>query len=428
MATGIRADIRGDARHRGPDRPPLDLLDLAIRFSSRWIPLLAIGWFAAACGGPGEATAADCTRVAAPGGSDRASGTEAAPFRTAQRLAASLGPGQMGCLRAGTYDQRGAGGYVLKVVHGGRVGQPVTIRSFPGERARLEGVVYVPRDSPNVVLSNLDIDGRASWATASTPSVHIMAAGVVFEDNTLTNRRLKSCMLLGSNRGWGKAVDVVIRRNAFRDCGDPAHDMLDHAIYAENVRGGEISRNVFTGTSAWAVHLYPNSQGVRVSENVMTGNGGGVIFAGEGELASSGNVVERNIITGTTRDHGVASYWGDRVGAGNVASANCLSGTRKDAVARPLGFASRGNVEADAPLVVTAGTAAVRLGEGSSCAGVVGSWAAGPDVAPGTKTVPVLKRAATTPPVSRRCRRVTASGRRVLPVRYRRCLRARRDS
>src|SRR5690349_24887022 len=71
-----------------------------------------------------------CNKVAAPNGSDNAAGNEDAPFRTAQVLADSLTPGQTGCLRGGTYSED------LTIRQGGNAGAPVTIRSFPGERAR----------------------------------------------------------------------------------------------------------------------------------------------------------------------------------------------------------------------------------------------------------------------------------------------------
>ena len=44
-----------------------------------------------------------CTRFAAPHGSDRGEGSSSLPFRTVQRLASTLAPGETGCLRAGTY-------------------------------------------------------------------------------------------------------------------------------------------------------------------------------------------------------------------------------------------------------------------------------------------------------------------------------------
>src|SRR4051812_34552507 len=52
-----------------------------------------------------SASAAGCDKVASPTGSDRAAGTEAAPYGSFEKLANSLAPGQVGCLRGGRYSE-----------------------------------------------------------------------------------------------------------------------------------------------------------------------------------------------------------------------------------------------------------------------------------------------------------------------------------
>ena len=138
--------------------------------------------------------------MAARTGSDSNWGTESSPFKTAQRLANSLAPGQTGCLRQGTYHEI-SNGYVLRVNHGGSAGAPITIRSYPGERARLLGIVFVPNGSNQVTLARLDIEG-----TGDQNTVQINAADVVVEWSDITNAsRGSSCVLLGDNSGWGQA-------------------------------------------------------------------------------------------------------------------------------------------------------------------------------------------------------------------------------
>ena len=340
---------------------------MVIRLTSRSIPLIALGIFAASCGsGAGSASAASCDRVASRSGSDSDPGTRSRPFKTVQRLADSLRAGQVGCVREGTYEERQPGDYVLKFNHGGRKRKPLTIRSYPGERALLKGTVYVPRQSPHVTLSALDIDGRARWIEGEPVTVHVMAANVTIEQSDITNRGLKSCMLLGSNRGWGKATRTRIRHNVFHDCGNPGNGMLDHAIYAENADRVDIRSNVFWGNAAWAVHLYPNSRRVRVRGNVMDSNGGGVIFAGEGRLASSKNVVENNIISNPRRDLTVGTYWGGRIGHGNVARRNCVWDSGKASVSKGPGFKATRNVIGE-PVFVDRGAGDYRLRAGSAC-------------------------------------------------------------
>src|SRR6266568_4222192 len=78
-------------------------------------------------------TSPACTLYASPSGSDSARGTIEAPFATIQHLANSLAAGQTGCARGGTYTQD------VTVGHGGSAGGPLTITSYPGERATLVG-------------------------------------------------------------------------------------------------------------------------------------------------------------------------------------------------------------------------------------------------------------------------------------------------
>src|ERR687898_401251 len=88
------------------------------------------------------AAGARCSRYAAPSGSDRGPGTRKRPFASPQRLVESLRPGQTGCLRGGVYDETDDG-YILRFERAGRPSAPITVRSHPGERARLVGIVTV---------------------------------------------------------------------------------------------------------------------------------------------------------------------------------------------------------------------------------------------------------------------------------------------
>jgi chitodextrinase len=272
----------------------------------------------AACPTPSVA----CDKYAAPTGSDSASGTLAAPYRTAQKLGSSLGAGMTGCLRAGTYSV--SSGYVLDLSTGG-----YRIRSYPGERAKLVGIVHVRSSASGVILSHLAFEG-----TGGQNTIKIYAADVVVENSDITNAwRGLSCMILGSNSGYGQALRVIVRRNRFHECGDPANGNQDHAIYAQNVLAGEISGNVFWNTSGYTIQLYPNAQRTRFVHNVVDGDApsvrGGVLFGGDTSYASKDNVVEYNVIT-YAATYNITSTWSGAVGSGNVARNNCLwAGERK---------------------------------------------------------------------------------------------------
>jgi Right handed beta helix region len=305
-----------------------------------------------------------CSRYASPQGSDSAGGTKRRPYRTAQRLADSLRPGQVGCLRGGTYrddDEE----FVLSPRRGGRRGAPITIRSHPGERARLVGIVYVPRGSDHVTLSHLTLEGNGDSST-----VKVNAADVVIAWNEITNAwRGVNCIILGNNEGWGAAVRPVIRGNRIHECGSQDNANLEHGLYAANVQGGRIVGNRLWNVAGYAMQIYPNAQGVYVAHNVVDGGEpsvrGGIVVGGDDEYASSGNVIEHNVIA-YARTWNVTSNWEGPVGYGNVVRSNCLWGGSRGNLRSEGGVAASRNKVAD-PRFVDRARRDYRLKAGSPC-------------------------------------------------------------
>jgi hypothetical protein len=335
------------------------------------------------------AHATTCDRVASPTGSDTAAGTLSGPFKTAQRLSDSLTAGQTGCLRAGTYTQS-----QLTFRQAGAAGAPITFTSYPGERATLKGgFVYVPSGSNYVTISNVDIDGTAS--TQNT--VQIMAADVILEDSDVTNGNTRVCVILGSNGGYGQSVRTTIQRNKIHNCGDPAAGNQHHAIYFENSVDGRVVDNLFWGTSAWAIHLYPNAQRTLVAHNVIDDNGRGVIFAGDSSHASSNNTIEQNLITNSTVEYNIQAWWGGPVGTNNIAQKNCVYNGKLGNIATQAGFSANANTVAN-PGYADAAAHDYRLASASPCLATVGYDTAA-KLAGGTGAVPPPTPADTTPPV-----------------------------
>ena len=309
------------------------------------------------------AASPSCARVAAPGGSDSGDGTVGRPFRTARRLVQSLRAGETGCLRKGRY----AG--AVKFARSGRRSAPIRLRSYPGERARLVGLVWIAKTADHVHITHMEIVGDG---TENTVQVYGDDAKIAALD--ITNRRRgRSCLILGSNAGYGQAERPVVSRNFFHDCGSPANSYEDHAIYVENAADGLIIDNVIVNPAAFAIQFYPNAQRMRFAHNVVDvqrGIRGGVIFAGDRRHRSNDNVVERNVITHAAT-FGISGYWESGSGSGNVARHNCLWGAGEAEVGTTVGFTATDNVVAD-PLFVNRAKRDYRLSRSSPCLPVVG--------------------------------------------------------
>jgi hypothetical protein len=286
---------------------------------------------------------------------------------TAQALLNSLAPAQVGCLRGGTYTATGS--YVLDFSS-----RAVTISSYPGERAVLVGVMVFRNGASGSKLSRVAVEGTGGPTGRSNTIQILGAADVVIEDSDITNRwRGRSCLIIGDGSAPA-AVRPVIRRNRFHECGSLANGNQDHAIYAANVVDGKITDNLFWNSAAYALQLYPNAQRTVFAHNVVDGGSpsvtGGVIFGGDVGDASSGNVVEHNVLADSTR-YNIESWWGGAVGTGNVARSNCLFGGGFGEIGAANGFAPQGNLVAS-PGFLNRSSHDYRLRADSPCLAVVG--------------------------------------------------------
>jgi parallel beta-helix repeat protein len=295
----------------------------------------------------------------------------ASPYRTATKLANSLSPGDVGCLRAGTYLED------VRMGRGGTAAAPVTLTSFPGERAKVVGRFYVPKGSDYVTVSNLDLNGTPKLGTNpdNDPSPTINAENVTFTGNDVTNDHNAICFLLGNS--WGAVKNTVIQGNRIHDCGRLPAENHAHGIYIELSTDAKILDNVIYDNADRGVQLYHDAQGTLIQGNVIDGNGEGVIFSGDYGYASSNNVVEDNIISNSKIRANVESWWpsGNPVGQGNVVRNNCIGGGAYDngdgGIAEQIGFkVENNNVITKNPQFVDRAGKDFRLQAGSPCAGI----------------------------------------------------------
>jgi len=131
-----------------------------------------------------------------------------------------------------------------------------------------------------------------------------------------------------------------------------------HGIYVEESHGSRIVGNLIYNNADRGIQFYPQATRTLVRDNVISGNGQGLVFGAIGSQTSSHNLVERNIITDARVTYNVSSYYRpgvDRVGRGNIVRHNCIGGGPKDipyspggVEHHPIGFSARRNIMATA--------------------------------------------------------------------------------
>jgi len=327
--------------------------------------LLALGLGVLAIGaGPQAAIAAPpaCDRAAAPNGSDSASGTLQAPYRSVQRLVASLSAGQVGCLRSGTYSGN------VKVSRGGAAGAPLRLTSYGSERARVVGRFWIASGSDHVVVDHLVLDGRSS----PLPSPSIYANDVAFRDNEVTNAHKAICFSVGQiDLGW-HVKGTRIERNNIHDCGKLPAANHDHGIYVENSTDTLIAGNLIYNNADRGINLYPNAKRTTITGNVIANNGQGILFSGDFGLATTDTLVQGNVIAHSKLRYNVEAWFpdGNTQGSGNAVRRNCIfKGARGnvDGAVQEARIVMDRNVIAD-PRFVDAARGDFRVNAASPCA------------------------------------------------------------
>jgi Right handed beta helix region len=306
----------------------------------------------------GAEAAVTCTNVASTTGSDLARGTEAAPFRTAQKLVSSLSSGETGCLRAGTYSADNQ----VKVSKAG-----ITLASYPGERATLKTRLWITEGANHVTVQGLVLNGRN---TGDLPSPTVNADDAVFRNNEVTNEHTAICFNRGSST-YGRAARTLIESNRIHDCGPLPATNLAHGIYIARADHTVIRDNLIYRNADRGIQLYPDAQHSTITGNVIDGNGEGILFAGESGEASSNNLVENNLITNAKIRHNVESYYpsDNPIGTGNIVRNNCVWGGEQGNIQGP-GFTATSNIIAN-PVYVDRGSGNFSLQAGSPCAGIL---------------------------------------------------------
>jgi parallel beta-helix repeat protein len=260
----------------------------------------------------------------APSGSDSNAGTLQSPWRTIGKAMASVGPGQIAYLRAGTYVEAtggscGSGYNTLVWSSSGNASAPIVISGYPGEESSVIVKTKLKLSGNWLVVRGLVVDRNTAYssfdnACTGEPNVNVYGDDDVVQRLDIRNSNMSGIFLSGADR-------VRIEGNAIHDNGQ--HAALDHGIYYGSGVGGTISNNLIERNKAFGIQMYPHPSGQTISSNTIVGSGkAGMVLDG-----ASGLVVANNI-SAWNAEQGIRT--GGSGCAGCTATTNVLFGNSAD--------------------------------------------------------------------------------------------------
>ena len=309
----------------------------------------------------GSSAGTRCALWAAPHGSDASPGTKARPFLTLGKLAASLAPGQTGCLPPGAvFTTR----EVIAGV-GSRSGR-VTIRTAPGgARAVLADGIETTQASRFLTLTDLAISALGDSATVGVPgTVIVRGYSTALTRSDVGPGTLKdvgrSCVVLDH------AGSARIEGNVLHECNGDSPGLYGAGVLASTSAGARIVHNVIYGNVGGdGIALSPNAQVSRVRFNLVVDNLDGIYFGGDVKVASRDTLVEQNVIAGTKRYVVHSAYGANHpVGVRNLVRRNCIWSPGA-VTAAGVGFRMGANRKVNPRVVTSQGTH--RLAASSPC-------------------------------------------------------------
>lgn len=230
-------------------------------------------------------------------GSDSAAGTEGSPFRTINKAASVVNPGDVVVVEDGTWsDVHNALGTVsiVEVGRGGTAGNPIIFRSRNYLGAKLNGLdgdgnggamqgFNFRNGAGYVKIQGFEIYGMASTFT-SCAGIDMFGGG---HDSTVTLNYIHHCGRICISHGFGQngifvgADNITIERNKVTDigrlgptegCGTPGpYQTNDHGIYHSSGDNLLVRNNkLYDNGHGWSIQCYPTSRtNLRVLNNTF---------------------------------------------------------------------------------------------------------------------------------------------------------------
>jgi hypothetical protein len=246
------------------------------------------------------------TYFVAPSGSDTNAGTATAPFRTIQRAASVVSPGDEVVVGDGVYTDEDGDGAVVRIRRGGTAAARVTFRAANRWKAMLDGRngltangIDVDDDAGHLKLEGFEIAGFANrgqppTGRGSSSGIDLYDGG---HDTEIIGNHIhhigRVCTLSTNTNGqvaiFVQQPNVTIEGNLIHDIGRLApnesgcqydggftgYQTLDHGIYlnggSPGADGAIVRNNVLHGMNrGWAVQVYRGSlAGIRIVNNTF---------------------------------------------------------------------------------------------------------------------------------------------------------------
>ncbi|WP_051859682.1 right-handed parallel beta-helix repeat-containing protein [Streptomyces xanthophaeus] len=227
--------------------------------------------------GAGTAHAAARTYFVSPSGNDSNAGTSTqAPFRTLQKAADSVEPGDTVSIMNGTYSERSESSNVLTIKRSGLPGAPITFTAHPGHHPVIHPVkawngisVY---GASYISIKNLEVKGNNAALTLAGAERESKKGDPTYNTN---------CIAVEKNRSTGAlSHHIEVTSNEVHDCAGGGISAID----SDHVT---ISGNHVYGTSWYAVYA---TSGISVLTPRDVGGGD----AGTYKIRVTGNRVHDN--------------------------------------------------------------------------------------------------------------------------------------
>jgi Right handed beta helix region/Protein of unknown function (DUF1565) len=254
-------------------------------------------------------------------GSDSNPGSLDQPWKTVQHALDTLRAGQSALVRAGTYAEN------LRMTRDGTASEPITLSSYPGERAVLRPAGGRLNSYPIAIES-------ASYfrlhGFVIEDAIGQSSADVYFQSNThhveLSGNEVRNSADQGIY-SEGTTHHLQILANSIHDNGpSPLH--RSHGIYLEGVDQLVANNVIYHNYHGNGIQVYPDANRVLIVQNTVVENGdagisGGINIGADGSTTVNNTKIVNNVVAFNV-SRGIRSYFppGTIRGEGNQAYSN----------------------------------------------------------------------------------------------------------